>query len=51
VLLFGDAFDLVSLSGQSAQLIGVSAAGFDFSLDIIGIKEKKGFQRGGMQLC
>lgn len=49
VLFCCQPFDLECLSGQPAQLIGVSAAGFGLSLDIIGVKEEKGVRRGGVK--
>lgn len=49
LLLGGKGFYLECFSGQPAQWIGVSATRLNLSLDIIGVKEKKGLQESGVE--
>ncbi len=51
VLFCRNIFDLECFFGQPAQLIGVSAAGFSLSLDIVGVKDEKGFRGSGVESC
>jgi hypothetical protein len=38
---FADVGDLKRLSGQTAQLVGFSAAGLGLAVDVVGVKEEK----------